>query len=222
MLEEPDTLFASSSKARANFKLAMMLSSSVAVLVFLFFLLSQLMPDLLLMGVIPRTGSGLLGIVAAPWLHASWGHVSSNIIPLWVGLTLMLYLYPRSSIRSLGAIYFGAGTLTWLVGRDAIHLGASGIVFGILSFLLLSGLLRRDRRALAVSLFIVFVYGYIFWGVFPLSQDMSWEFHLSGVVMGCLCAVVFRNYDLPPMKRYDWEVDEGSESLEDFDDSSQY
>ncbi len=193
-------------KARWNFSLAMMLATVISAAVFLTFLMSLLCPFILSFGILPRSMGGFMGIVFAPWLHASWAHLGSNIFTLWIMLTLLLYLYPNSGLRVLPLVYFGSGLLVWIVGRDGNHLGASGIVYGGLSFMLLSGFIRKERRALAVSLCIVFLYGTLFWGLLPTYSSMSWELHLSGAFIGAVCAYRYRLWDYPIEASFDWEV----------------
>ena len=120
----------------------------------------------------------------------------------------MLFLYPNSSLRSLPVIWLGSGILAWIIGRPSNHIGASGIIYGMLAFVFVSGVLRRDMRSIAVAFMVWFLYGTLVWGVLPIRPQMSWEMHLSGAVMGVLCAIIFRNWDRPPLVRYDWEDDD--------------
>jgi membrane associated rhomboid family serine protease len=95
--------------------------------------------------------------------------------------------------------------LVWLFGRSSVHLGASGLVYGLVSYLFMAGLLRRDRRAVAVSLLVVFMYGSLAWGVLPIQPGVSWETHASAAAIGVLLAFALRRFDNPPRKRYAWE-----------------
>lgn len=158
-------------------------------------------------GVIPRDAWGLGGIVVAPLLHADLAHLVSNVVPLLVGGTLLLYLYPDSSRLVLVVVYFGSGAAVWLFARDAIHIGASGLVYGIVAYIFVGGILRRDRRAWAASLLVAFLYGAMVWGVLPLKVGVSWEAHLAGAVIGVVLALALRHRDVPPRKRYSWEVE---------------
>ena len=107
--------------------------------------------------------------------------------------------------RVLPAVYFGTGVLVWLFGRDSVHIGASGLVYGLVSYVFVAGLLRRDRRAIAASLMVVMLYGSLAWGVLPIQPRMSWETHLAAAVIGVLMALWLRRLDIPPRKRYEWE-----------------
>jgi len=93
----------------------------------------------------------------------------------------------------------------WLLGRDSIHIGASGLVYGLAAFVFTSGVLRRDRRALAAALLVAFLYGTLIWGVLPLKVSVSWETHLAAAVLGVVLAVIYRHADPMPVGRYDWE-----------------
>lgn len=212
VFQVPDPGYASSKRAQANFVLALKLAFWLVMGLSMVYVINAIIPhDLLIWGLAPREPLGLIGIVTAPLLHASFGHLVSNIIPLFVGVSLMVYLFPNAAIRVAPLIYLGSGLLAWLFARQAIHVGASGMVYGILAFLFVSGLLRRDVRSLGVSLMVAFVYGSIVWGVFPFDAAMSWELHLAGTLMGAGCAVRYRHWDRPPMKRYDWELEQDIE-----------
>jgi len=202
----PDPNYTSSPRAQSNFLLAVRLSGFVVLAMFLAFVADTIVrPDLLEWGLRPREASGLLGVLTTPLLHASWAHLFSNLMPLWVGLSLMVYLYPNTSVRVVPLIYLLSSLIVWFVGRQAIHVGASGLVYGVLAFLAASGLVRRDLRSLGVSLMVAFVYGSIVWGLLPFDSTMSWELHGAGSLVGIVCAVAFRNWDKPPFIEYDWE-----------------
>ncbi len=207
-MDQPDPKYVASSRASANFRLSLKIATVVSLAITLLSLVGLLFPAILEFALRPRQFPGLWGIVSAPWLHASPSHLISNIVPLWIGLVLLLYLYPSNSLRAILWIYLGSGLFAWLVGRDAVHLGASGLVYGIMGFLVVSGFIRQDLRALSVALAMVFVYGYIFWGVLPLADAVSWEMHLGGLLCGASAAYLGRFVDRPPMTRYDWEHDE--------------
>ncbi|MEM1080587.1 MAG: rhomboid family intramembrane serine protease [Pseudomonadota bacterium] len=164
--------------------------------------------NLIRFGLHPRDGMGLMGVVTTPLLHFNLSHIVSNSLPLLIGGTMMLYLFPNASVRALPVLYFGSSALAWLFARDSIHIGASGLIYGLLAFVFVSGILRRDMRSVGAALLIWFLYGSMIWGVLPAAPDMSWELHASGFVLGVWMAVVFRNWDRPPMKRYDWEDDD--------------
>ena len=123
-------------------------------------------------------------------------------------MTATLYLYPRSAMRVIPLIWLGSGALAWFIGRSTLHIGASGLIYGLLAFVFVSGILRRDMRSVSVSLLVGFLYGSMVWGVLPVRPHMSWELHLTGAIFGVLLAVIYRNWDRTPYIRYDWEDDD--------------
>jgi membrane associated rhomboid family serine protease len=94
------------------------------------------------------------------------------------------------------------------IGRPSLHFGASGLIYGLLAYVFLSGILRRDMRSVSVSLLIGFLYGSMVWGVLPIRPHMSWELHLAGALIGILLAFVYRRWDRIPVIRYEWEEDD--------------
>ncbi len=158
-------------------------------------------------GVYPRSLSGLKGILTAPFFHADWHHLYSNAIPLLVLGVMMIYFYEELFFRAFLGIYLLSGFWLWLSGREAFHIGASGLVYGLSAFIFLSGILRRHTGLMAVSLIVVFLYGGLVWGLFPLPIAMSWEAHLSGLLAGFLMAFYYRKQG-PQRPVYEWEEEE--------------
>jgi membrane associated rhomboid family serine protease len=202
----PDPRYTSSADSHALLRLAVRLSVCFVVLLWLIHIMNWgLDLDPSPFGVRPREWSGLIGIVTAPLVHSGFAHLVANSVPLATVGAAMLFLYPRSTLRVLPAVYLGPGVLVWLFGRGSVHLGASGLVYGLVSYVFMAGLLRRDRRAIAASLLVVFMYGSLAWGVLPIQSGVSWETHLSAALIGALLALAFRRLDIPPLKRYVWE-----------------
>ncbi|MDP4192196.1 MAG: rhomboid family intramembrane serine protease [Bacteroidota bacterium] len=162
--------------------------------------------DLGRFGIYPKTSQGLIGIITAPLVHADFNHLLSNSLPLLLLGTGLIYFYKSASFKIIAYIYLFTGTAVWLFARQSYHIGASGIVYGLASFLFFSGLIRRDTRSIALSLIVTFLYGGIIWGLLPLKNGISWESHLAGAVSGILASVIFRKHD--PPKKYDWEDDD--------------
>jgi hypothetical protein len=127
----------------------------------------------------------------------------------------MIFLYPSSTILAVPWIYFGSGLAVWAIGRTSVHLGASGLVYGLASYVLVAGLLRRDRRAVAAGLGVAMLYGSMIWGVLPIRAGISWETHLSAAVIGLVCALALRRRDIPPAKRYTWEGEADEPDIDD-------
>ena len=221
-LETPDPSWTSSPRARASFRLALQLALAFVAVIWLLQIANWAL-DTPPLGVRPRTLEGLAGILFAPVSHAGFGHLAANTVPLAVLLTAMLHLYPRSTPVALPWLYLGPGLAVWAFGRDAVHAGASGLVYGLTAYVFVAGLLRRDRRAIAASLAVAFLYGYTVWGVLPIRRHDSWESHLAGAVLGVALALALRRRDVPPRVVYAWEDEEearNAEPLSTGDDSS--
>lgn len=156
--------------------------------------------------VFPGRWDALGGILLAPLLHGSVPHLIANTAPILVLGTVLLYGYPKAARIVLPVVYLGSGVAVWLFGRPAFHLGASGLTFGLMFFLFTMGVLRWERRAIALALVVFLLYGGMIWGIFPTAPDISFEYHLAGAVLGVLLAVLLRHLDpAPPEKRYSWE-----------------
>lgn len=215
--EVPDPEYTATRRAAGNFVLALKLVVGFLVVVWAVFLFDQLLElGLIRFGLRPRDGAGLIGLATTPLLHFNLAHLMSNTLPLLIGGTLMLYLFPNASLRVLPLLFVGTSALAWLFARNHVHIGASGLIYGILAFVFVSGLLRRDLRSVGAALLVWFLYGSMLWGVLPSAPSTSWELHASGLVLGVLCALVYRHWDRPPMKRYEWE-DEDDETDDDPD-----
>ncbi len=207
LIDIPDPAYTSSERARASFRLAVKIALGFVALIWLVQLLNWglgLEPGRF--GVRPREFAGLPGILLAPLLHGGFPHLFANSVPLLVLGAGMLYLYPGSALKVLPAVYLGPGVVVWLFARaPSTHVGASGLVYGLFSYILVSGLIRRDRRAIAASLLVCFLYGTLVWGVLPIRPGVSWETHLSAALIGFVLAIALRHVDVPPRKRYSWE-----------------
>jgi membrane associated rhomboid family serine protease len=214
----PDPAWTGSPRLRASFRAAVQISLAFVALLWLVLAFDwSLDLDLARFGIRPRDVVGLAGIVAGPLVHGDVWHLLANTVPLLVLGTTMLHLYPSASPRVLVAAYLGPGIAVWLFGRDAIHIGASGIAYTLFAYILIAGLLRRDRRAIAAALLVSFMYGTLVWGVLPIDPRASWEAHLAGALIGAVCAVAFRNWDIPPRRRYSWEYDPAAATTSDVD-----
>ncbi|GAC32021.1 rhomboid family intramembrane serine protease [Paraglaciecola polaris] len=162
--------------------------------------------DLHMFAVYPHSRAGVLGIITAPLVHGSLEHIFSNSLPLLVLLTALLYGYPRSRIRVLVSVWLMSGLGVWLFARDAYHLGASGITHGIFFYLLVVGILRRDKSSVAIMMIAFFMYGGMTMSIFPREPGISFEYHLFGGINGALVALVwFRMDPKPQIKTYPWE-----------------
>ena len=148
------------------------------------------------LGVYPMEKRGLTGILTHPLIHSGFSHLLANTIPLFFLSWCLFYFYRGIAGKIFILIWLGSGLLTFLIGKPGWHIGASGLIYGFAFFLFFSGILRKYVPLIAISLLVTFLYGGIIWHMFPYFSptNMSWEGHLSGGIMGTLCAFVFVNH----------------------------
>lgn len=170
--------------------------------------------DLSGFGIYPLTLKGVPGILFSPFIHADFNHLFSNSLPLFLLGVALFYFYSEVALKVFILTFFLTGILVWVAGRDAWHIGASGLVYGLASFLFFSGIIRRYFRLIALSLLIVFLYGSMVWGLFPgVYKNVSWESHMLGFFSGVVLAIWFRK-EGPQAPVYQWLEDEEGESGE--------
>ena len=187
------------------------------IIVFLYDFSFQL--DLYKFGILPRNFSGLIGVLASPFIHSvsSYSHILNNSIPIFVLTWLLFYSYRTVASKVFIFIYLFTGIVVWLLGRETYHIGMSGVIYGLTSFLIVSGFYRKNMRVAGISLLVIFLYGSIIWGVIPLDPSISWEGHFFGFLSGLIMAGVYRNSGPQPAK-FVYEVEEelGYEYAEEF------
>ena len=179
--------------------------------------------DLGFLGIYPRQPEGLPGILLSPLIHGDVKHLAANTIPLLVLGAAIFHFYREIAYKVLILLYFIPGIWVWFGARDAYHIGASGLIYGMASFVFFSGLLRRDGKLMALSLLIVFLYGSMVWGIFPNfipEKKISWESHLMGLIAGVILAIYFRKLG-PQRKRYEWELEEEEEEEDEDTDGDE-
>ena len=163
--------------------------------------------NLFLFGVFPRETKGILGIFFSPMIHSDFNHLISNSIPLLVLGTGVIYFYRELAYKVFTIVWLLSGVCVWIGARDSYHIGASGLIYGFAAFLFLSGIIRKDFRLAAISLLVVFLYGSLIWGVFPIFPNISWEYHLWGAVSGFIAAIIYRKHG-PQRIIWSWENEE--------------
>lgn len=176
--------------------------------------------DLTEYGILPLQPEGLKGIIFSPFIHSNYDHLLSNTIPFLVLSFALFYFYRNLAYRILLLIYILSGLCVWLGGRDAYHIGASGIVYGLAFFLFFSGVFRKDANLLTIGIIVVFLYGSMFWGIFPIKPGISWESHLWGSMSGVALAWYYRKQG-PTRPVSSWENepdDEDEESTEEINE----
>jgi len=160
--------------------------------------------DLSTFGILPLHVEGLPGILLSPFIHSTYEHLLSNSVPFLILTFALLYFYRNLAYRIFLLIYILSGICVWLGGRESWHIGASGIVYGLASFLFFSGVFRKDANLLTIGIIVVFLYGSMFWGIFPLKPEISWESHLWGAASGLMLAFYYRHQG-PVRPAASWE-----------------
>jgi membrane associated rhomboid family serine protease len=162
--------------------------------------------DFVTNGVFPRTFSGLQGIIFSPFIHSDIEHLYNNSIPLLVLLAALQFFYAKESLSVIGYGILFSGFLTWIIGRANYHIGASSLIYVLVSFIFFKGILTRYYRLVALSLTVIVLYGGMAWYVFPeVDNAVSWEGHLSGFIVGLVFAFLFRTPEYKKIIKYDWE-----------------
>ena len=200
-----------------RFKIALLLIGILWVVALIDLILIDLTPY----GLVPRTFSGLIGIITSPFLHADLNqnasHIINNSLFLLFLLPITIIIYEKSFTKVLIFIIVVGGSLVWIFGRYNNHIGASGLVFGLLTFLFFSGIFRRNIKSIVGSILFLLAYSIIIYGFFPKNLNevwlvlksvvsnfisgiapnqpyISWEGHLFGAIAGGVAAFIFRNH----------------------------
>ena len=142
-------------------------------------------------GIYPRTFSGIKGILFAPFVHSGPAHLLSNLSALPVLLCMLAMMYRRNYMTILCCLWIITGVLVWLMARGSYHVGVSGVIYALASFLFFGGILSSRKSNAAISLVVIILYGNMVWGLLPNQPHVSWESHLMGGVAGFACAFVF-------------------------------
>lgn len=162
--------------------------------------------DLTTHGILPRTGSGLQGVIFSPFLHGNLSHIANNSIPLFILTTALIYFYREVSLKVIVYGILLSGLITWVIGRDSYHIGASSLIYVLVSFIFFKGMMTKYYRLMALSLTVVMIYGGMIWYVFPeIDKQISWEGHLAGLISGFFFATRFKTPDYVKDTQYNWE-----------------
>jgi membrane associated rhomboid family serine protease len=163
----------------------------------------------------PQHKEGLKGILFSPFIHGSFEHLISNTLPILVLFTVLLNAYPKVALVVLLFVHLVSGALVWMFAPDSgIHIGISGIIYGIACFLIASGLFRRDRNSTTIAILVTLVYGGMVLGFLP-KHGVSWQSHLYGALSGVAIAFLLRNKNLPPPHEFDLEEQKGEKHFFD-------
>lgn len=178
-----------------------------SLLIFLVFILEKGMDwDFVNAGISPRDIKSIYTIFSFVFIHKDWSHLINNLISLTVLNAFLFYFYRPASLRIFIVLWFMSGTILWVIGRESIHIGASGLVYSLASFLFFSGLIRKHIQLIAISFIVALEYGNIIWHIFPWKPDdsISWEGHLAGFISGLIIAIAERNNG-PQRPEKTWE-----------------
>ena len=157
-------------------------------------------------GIYPRDIQGLRGVFFSPFIHGDLLHLYNNSIPLLLLLAALRYFYRKVSFNVLVFGILISGFLTWIIGRESYHIGASGLIYVLVSFIFFKGIQTKYYRLVALSLTLIMVYGGLIWYVFPdVEEGISWEGHLSGLITGFGMSLFFRTPEYKKPIRYEWE-----------------
>lgn len=188
----------------------------VAIMFLIHFLKESYFPNWYQFGVMPRDYGKIYGIISSPFIHGDWKHLFSNLFSIFTLGIFVFYFYPARALKFLWISWLLSGLILWLIGRDSYHIGASIWVYSWAVYVFFSGILRKNRYLQAVSLIMVFLYGSLVWGLFPIDPSMSWEGHLSGSLAGMILAFIWRKdavdqeFYIEPVKE---EIEEDEEEF---------
>jgi membrane associated rhomboid family serine protease len=157
-------------------------------------------------GIYPRTLSGLQGIVFSPFIHSNLEHLYNNSIPLLILLAALQYFYSK---QTKAVIIYGilfSGLITWVIGRNSYHIGASSLIYVLVSFIFFKGIQTKYYRLVALSLAVAVIYGGLVWYIFPkVEEQISWEGHLAGLITGFVLSIIYKTPEYNKIIKYDWE-----------------
>jgi len=148
-----------------------------------------------LLGISPRETSGLIGVITSPLIHSDWGHLIANTPPLFAMSVIILFFYRSIAIPSFVLVYLLTGLSVWALAKDGYHIGASGVVYGLVSFVAWTGIFRRNLKSIVLALLVLFYYGSLFLGILPgqVEDNISWESHLMGGIVGIFVAFLYKD-----------------------------
>ena len=176
-------------------------------------------------GIYPQTIKGLRGVLFSPFIHSGISHLYHNTIPLFVLTAALFYFYKPIAWKILIYGILLSGFITWAIGRPSYHIGASGLIYVLVSFTFFKGIFAKHYRLIALSLIVVFLYGSMIWYVLPIKEGVSWEGHTAGLITGMLFALIFKKEIARP-KKYVWEeegfIEDEDPFLKHFDEKGNF
>ena len=174
-------------------------------------------------GIYPRTISGLQGIIFSPFIHSNIEHLYNNSIPLLILLAALRYFYTKQSVAVIGYGILLSGLITWIIGRENYHIGASSLIYVLVGFIFFKGIQTKYYRLVALSLAVVVVYGGLVWYVFPkVDSSISWEGHLAGFITGFVLSIIYKTPEFKKIIKYEWEHPDFNPSEDKFDENGNF
>jgi membrane associated rhomboid family serine protease len=156
-----------------------------------------------ILGIYPREWSGLPGIFTAPLIHSTWGHLASNSLPILSLTAILVLFYRKVATQAFLMIWIGTGLMVWLFARPSFHIGASGLVYGLIGFIFFTGIFKKNVKSIVLSLIVLTLYSGSVESMFPnVGKNISWESHLFGAMVGLVTSFVFRNVIEEDEKQY--------------------
>jgi len=171
-------------------------------------------------GLMPRKFTGLIGIITMPFIHGDLRHLFNNSVPLIVLISFLFHFFKQHFFKVFIWLWILNGLWTWVLARESFHIGASGLVYAFSSFIFFSGIILHDKKHIALSLLIVFLYGSMIWGIFPIDKHISWEAHLTGFISGIVIAFYLKSELLEHYRKIPTFDDEDEDEDESDDISS--
>ena len=163
------------------------------------------------LGILPRTASGMIGILFSPLIHSSENinHILNNTAPFLILSWTLFFFYKPIAWRIFVFSWLIPGIFVWISARNAFHVGISGVLYSLLFFIFFSGVFRKELRLLTVALFVVFLYGSMVWGIFPYDWRISFESHFFGSITGLVLAYFYREEKASfKIEKTTWEIEE--------------
>lgn len=173
------------------------------------------------LGVYPKSVKGLLGIITHPLVHGDWTHLLNNSVSLFFLSLAIIYFYKKIALQIIPLLWLVTGFWLWIFGRESYHIGASTLVYAFASFLFFSGVFRKNKSLAIISMLVVFLYGSMVWGIFPMKVQISFEGHLAGFLAGLAFAFYYRKQG-PQDDTYQLLEDEENNEEEDDEDENAY
>ncbi len=195
-----------------------------SLVVLAYILQKEIWPQIIDWGIKPRKAEGLPGIFLGNFIHQDLMHLFNNVLAFMFASVSLYYFHRKWAWKIILQGIFITGLLTWITARPEIHIGMSGLNYVLISFMIITGILSKNKSLRAVSLSFIFMYGGLFWLMFPLIKHISWESHLSGFLTGLLLSYIYIPYikEKYPEENYEFIDQEEDEFILCFDEHGNF